>query len=346
MLKLELYRIFGRKRTFLFLLTGLLLETVFSLRIKTVMFDGFDDDVYRYYISRLEGAYTKEKQEWIEAEYERMTERIANADEYERQYFAGEMDAEEYRRLSDEVKSAGNREKTVGYLLEKTQYYSGCKGNPEYFYDIAISDYIENMSMDFVLIFVLILLILPVFHEDYEAGTVLMVRSCAYGREKLYLYRMGAAGLVSLLTGFLFYLTEFFTKAARFDLGNLNADVKSLLNMSQSGLDLTIGEYLLLTVLIRTIYTGMAGIVIMLIANMLHSSIGAFAVSAACLFLPYFLCRYLPVWLQDLSLCSGLGAYRLFSAAHKTAGFPPAAACAAVHAIVFVPLILYQRRKF
>lgn len=346
MLKMELYRIFSRKKIYLFLLVGMICEIFLSLQVKTVMFEGFNSTVYRYYINQLKGNYTAEKHSKVENEYERLTNLIANEEEYERQYFAGELSAEEYRNISNDVKSAKSRIVTVEYILRKTEYYSVCEGKPEYFYDIGISDYVRNMSVDVVLIVILILVVVPIFTEDYYSGTVAMIRSSANGRRKLYLCRLKMTMLLSATLGILFYLTEFLTKYIRFDLGNMGADIRSLDCMQFSQLDVTVGEYILFTILIRTLYTVMSGVVIMLIANRIHSNIGAYAAGIGMIMIPYYLYPYMPKWMQEISLCKGLGAYSMFNAYDEIIGIPIVVFCGMTHCVLLSILIIWQCNKY
>ena len=324
MLKLEFYKLFCKKKILIVLLVGIAAEIFLSMQSRSVMFEGFNPKVYRYYMEELQGEYTVEKQTWIEQEYERLQNLISDEEMYEAQYKRNEIGAEAYRKVSGDIKTAKNRIRTVEYIVEKSGYYSGVDGTPEYFYDIGIKDYIENMKMDVIMLVILIIMIAPVFTEDHSCGTVPMIRSSKYGTGRLYYNRLTVVLTISAGIGFLFPVLEFVTKYVKFDLGNLNADIRSLMVMENSNLDMSIIQYLFLTMATRAFFAVVFGVFVMWVAVLSHRNIVTYVVTLGAVYIPYFLYSYMNRGMQDLMLCKGLGGFDNFKEYHVMAGIPDA----------------------
>lgn len=345
MFKMELCKLFSKKRIFLILLIGIILEVILSIQMKNTMFEGFNTAVYKYYMKQLEGEYTGEKQAWVKDEYKRLKDLIDNEKEYERQYKDNKIGAEEYRTIANDVKSAKNRIYTVEYILEKSNYYAESGGNPSYYYDIEISDYIQNMNIDVILVVILMLMVLPVFTEDYSAGTVYMVESSKYGKRRLFYCRLKITIMLSVVLGFVFPVTEFITKYIRFDLGDLSADIGSLMVMGNSNMHMPVGRYLCLALVIRMFYTVVLGIISMWVANRIHNNIAAFAVISAIVFIPFFINQYMPVLARHLLICSGLGIYEVFNTYHTLCGIRTIYFSMIIYCLLIMGIIYDLHRK-
>lgn len=345
MFKMELYKLFSKKRIFLILLTGIVLEVILSMQMKNTMFEGFNSTVYKYYMEQLEGEYTGEKQAWVEKEYNRLKDLTDNEEEYERQYRENEIGADEYRTIVNDVKSAKSRIYTMEYILEKSNYYAEADGNPSYYYDIEISDYIQNMNIDVILVVILMLMILPVFTEDYSAGTIYMVESSKYGKRRLFYCRLKITIMLSAVLGFVFPVTEFITKYIRFDLGDLTADISSLMVMGSSGIHMSVGGYLCLTLVIRIFYTVVLGMVSMWVASRIHNNIAVFAVISAIVFIPFFINQYIPVLARHLLICSGLGIYGVFNTYHTVCGIRTIYFSMIIYCILIMGIVYDLHRK-
>lgn len=346
MLGNEFYKILSKKKLWIIFIICIILKILFSIQMETVMFDGFNSKVYRYYIDKLEGTYTTEKHEWIAEEYGRLEKLINDEDIYEEQYKKNEIDAKEFKSLSDDIKSAKNRIATVEYLLEKSEYYAGLNGQAEYFYDIEVADYLENMDVDIFLIAVMIVIITLIFTDDYYCGTVYLVKSSEYGTKKLFHMKLICTLIISVFCGVLFPCIEFLTKYKVFDLGNLNAGIQSLACMKDSNLSLSILHYIGLTIITRMFYAVIMGIIIMYIAQVSHQNIVTYVVILAFVYIPEFVYHFVDRLIQDISLCQGLGAYEGYCNYHEFIGLPNMLVSMMVYAVLGIIMVNLGGRNF
>lgn len=345
MLGYEFYKILCKKKIWIIFFVCVMFRILFSMQTETVMFDGFNSNVYHYYMEKLEGKYTAEKHEWIKNEYERLNELINNEESYEEQYKKNEIDAKTFKKISDDIKSAKNRVATVEYIVLKSQYFSELEEPAEYFYDIDIADYLENMDVDIFMIVVMIVSITLIYTDDYNCGTVYLVKSSKYGTKKLFNRKLFCTMIISLICGFFFPGIEFIVKYKVLDLGNLNAGIQSLMVMKESHLHLSILQYIGLTIITRMFYTAILGIVIMLAAQVSHQDMVTYMFVLAFVYIPQFVSDYAGRVVQDMSMYQGLGAYAGYCSYHKIFGLPNVVFSGIIYGVLGMVMLYAGRRK-
>ena len=358
-MKYECMKIFGNIKIVAVLLLLFILNIIISMQNKTVMFEGYKSDVYKYYMDILEGAYTKEKHDYVMEEYERMKSHIANEGLYDEQYKKNQISSKEYRELSSAADLAKNRLKTFEYIVMKTEYYAQCEKTPSYFYDVDIEDYIVNMSANIPLLLSLILIIATLFNEDYVANTVHMIRSSKYGKERLYFRRIYLTVVLSVSFSVVFYVGEFAVKYFYMDLGIINSNACSLIGMSKAGLGSlnslaglngfsgvgetcfngTILEYIVISFVIRTVYIVLIALFISSIASFTHKYIATFAVSLGIVYLPSVITESI------FTLRKGLEVYPVFAYNQNIHGVPDVMVAVVAYAVVAIVLMGGPGRK-
>lgn len=289
MTRMEFDKFLCSRRIYLIVAAAVVLEIIFALQMRTVMFEGFHKQVYQHYTSEIAGDYSKEKKAYIEAECEKMQNLLADQEIYKEQYRNDEINAAEYHKISDEIKAAEYRIETLEYLKEKSDYYDSSEHLYSYFYDIAIGDYIAYLDYDAIAMIVVLLLVIPLYTDDYYAGTTLMIRSSKNGRKELLFARLKVAAAVSAIVSILFSAVEFLTKCIRYDLGNLQAKTGSLMIEKTSVMpefmrELPIWEYLCLFDLSRVVLSVIFGILSVFAAKKCRGNLEAFFVMGTLLF--------------------------------------------------------------
>lgn len=344
MLKYEFFKIFSNKKNFIIIAICLVLKIVFSMQLDIDMPEGFNADVYEYYSEKLEGEYTKEKHVFIVSEYNRFQELLENAQVYEEEFKNDKIDAKEYKVISDDIKSAKNRLKTVEYIVQKSEYYEKQDEQVEYFFDLYHIDYISNMKVDIFLIIVMLVLITSIYTDDYYSGTVNMIKSSKNGRKKLFICRLICNISISMFFALLFSLIEFTVKYLKFGISHMDASIKSLLIMENMEYNLTIGQYVLATIALRCFFAVIVGFIIMFVAEKVHTNMGTYLIVMALVFIPEFIYDSLGVVIGDLALAQGLGAYRCFNGYHTVCGVPNILFSVLVY-VVIGNMILFVRLK-
>lgn len=282
-MKMEIYKIFSKKYIFLISIVGLMLQMVISGQLRTTMFEGYHKSVYQHYMSKLDGRYSDGKKDYVYGEYEKYQDLLNNEEKYEKDYSAGRIGAEEYRILSDEIKTAKYRIKTLEYIVEKTDYYNHSARTAEYFYDTEIKDYIENLHLNIIAIIVILLIVIPMYTEDYYSGTIPMIRSSKNGRKELFSVRFMLTVMISCITYAVFSITEFLTRDILFNLGNMRAGLESLmmdrfLEWPEYITNLPILKIIVLLYLIYMLAAVILGIVGLIVSKLSRGNIEAFTI--------------------------------------------------------------------
>lgn len=345
MLKYEFFKVFSNKKNFIIIAICLILKIAFSMQMDIDMPEGFNAEVYRYYSEQLEGEYTKKKHDFIVSEYNRFQELLENEHEYVEKFENDKIDAKEYKVISDDIKSAKNRLKTVEYIVQKSEYYEKQDEQVEYFFDIYHIDYVSNMKVDIFLIIVMLVMITSIYTDDYYSGTVTMIRSSQNGRKKLFINRLICNISISAFFSLLLSIIEFMVKYFKFGMSHMDASIKSLLIMENMEYNLTIGQYVLATIALRCFFAVIVGLIIMFIAEKIHTNMGTYLIVLALIFLPEFIYESLGVVIRDLTLAQGLGVYRCFNNYHTVCGVPNIIFSILMYMIIGNVLLLIKFKK-
>lgn len=339
-MKYEFLKLFSNKKIIILFIVCFVINIFLAMQNRTIMYEGFNAQVYKYYMEELQGDYNNEKYAYVMNEYANMQLLLENEDLYEKQYMDKSISAEEYKEISSKVSMAKSRIKTFEYIVEKTEYFSQCKNSPSYFYDLKISDYITNMNVNIPLLIVLFLSISTIFNEDYYSNTIRMIHSSQNGKERLFHKRIVFVILITFAMSILFYLSEFAVKYLYMDLGDLNANISSLLSMKETNINITIGGYLLIAACIRIFYTVIVSMCISCVAVYTHKYIVTFAISLGVIILPALLSDSL------LLMSRGMEVYPLLNTTERVMSIPVSCVSVVLYGIVGVLVIVAGRWKF
>lgn len=286
--KMELYKVFSKKQIYIIVAVGLILQIIISSQMRTTMFEGYHKTVYQYYMSELEGNYSVEKKNYVNAEYEKFQNLLCNEEKYELAYNNGELDGNEYRSLLDDIKTAKYRIETLEYVVEKTNYFDNSENQAEYFYDTELNDYVGNLGFNIIAMIVILLIIIPMYTDDFYSGTVSMIKSSKNGRKVLFFSRLKITMVISTVVYVLFAATEFVTKYLLFDLGNLNACIGSLMidriaDLSNSFINLSIWKFIVFLYLIYLVEAILLAVIGLVVSKVSRGNIEAFTIMSVIL---------------------------------------------------------------
>lgn len=180
--KMELYKVLSKPQVYIIFVVGLIIQSIMAGQMRTTMFNGYHKSVYENYMNEMEGEYSIEKKEYINSEYQKFQAIIDDKQKNEIAFNNGKIDGKDYHSIINEEKKAQYRIATVKYIVEKTEYYDSLDKSAQYFYDIEISDYIENLRFNVIPIIVILLIVVPMYTDDIYAGTLAMIKSSKNGR--------------------------------------------------------------------------------------------------------------------------------------------------------------------
>ena len=158
----------------------------------------------------------------------------------------------------------------------------------EYFYDTELNDYVENLGFNIIAMIVVLLIVIPMYTDDFYSGTVSMIKSSKNGRKVLFISRLKITMVISTVVYVLFVATEFVTKYLLFELGNLNACITSLMidriaDLPNSFINLSIWKFIVFLYLIYIVEAMLLAVIGLVNSKVSRENIEAFTIMSVIL---------------------------------------------------------------
>ncbi len=163
---------------------------------------------------------------------------------------------------------------------------------------LGVDCFAESQVTDYLVFFLLIVFLLNIWRVERENGFILLVRSCSKGRIGLVRARILIEAILSLGIVVVFYGSAWLTYSYQYGMGSLNRSLASVYSFGETACPITVGQYLLFTLLLKWI----AFFIILLIGSsiMLHARS---TVQGTFLMVGIFACSYL--LFEKISVNSG-----------------------------------------
>ena len=267
----------------------------------------YGDRVYHDYMTILEGAISEEKLDYLQAERAEINATLSAKERMEADYMAERIGFEEYRAYLSDYNNAYVRDELLKPIEERANYLSArLEATGEsgwFFYDTGWMRLFDN-GADLFLYAAILLLLTGIFASEYvsrssSGGFAQILRATQKGRQHTFVAKLIAASTVTVLLSLLTTAVDIAAVFARFDMPALGAPLWSMPVFADVGAGMTVGQYLALFVVLRTL--------------------GAWLLAMLVCALSELLCRYIPVLGSSVmltllpALCAALG----LSAAEK-----------------------------
>ena len=267
----------------------------------------YGDRVYHDYMTILEGAISEEKLDYLQAERAEINATLSAKERMEADYMAERIGFEEYRAYLSDYNNAYVRDELLKPIEERANYLSArLEATGEsgwFFYDTGWTRLFDS-GADLFLYAAILLLLTGIFASEYvsrssSGGFAQILRATQKGRQHTFVAKLIAASTVTVVLSLLTTAVDIAAVFARFDMPALGAPLWSMPVFADVGAGMTVGQYLALFVVLRTL--------------------GAWLLAMLVCALSELLCRYIPVLGSSVmltllpALCAALG----LSAAEK-----------------------------
>lgn len=140
-------------------------------------------DEYGWYLETLDGAYTKEKADWLEKEAQAITEARRTRASVQESYYGGQITAEQYERQIAEVNTVLAHEH--GFEVAYQQYLYICENtdNRCFLNTNGWAGLFGTQTLDFPLFLVILLLATAVFCSEYGCQMDTLLRTSKQSRK-------------------------------------------------------------------------------------------------------------------------------------------------------------------
>lgn len=248
-------------------------------------------DVYKKYVSELNGKYTTEKRDMI---FNRQTEIdgiIANYDEISSSYKRDKITLEEFEKYNIEYKKALAEKETVDYLVDKCLYFDGIDSDTYFFYDTEWVNLFSRNHYNYIVAILLFLLIIPIFDNEYSSHSKSVIATTVNGNITVCLYKLAAAIIVSVAISVTIYSADYIT----FLISTKSSDgfeIKSIIGYSDF-IGMTIRQYCINDILVKTISWIVCTLLICMISNLIRETVFTFFLCFVILIFPTFMAGHM-----------------------------------------------------
>ncbi|MCH5324647.1 MAG: hypothetical protein J1E39_05465 [Eubacterium sp.] len=267
----------------------------------------FSKDFYREYTDTLFGEHTAEKEQYILGEQARLEDILSRKEETESAYIRDEITLEEYIDFNTEYIRAENQLSAFNKIYEKYEYFLTVEDKgPQYFYDLDVIEYLGEYGADVLLLLFLIIFGLRFWDYDRLCGMSLSVISTPLGRIKRDNIKCAALITMTVISSLLSFIPDIISFCMRCGGEMLNMPLCSMAEFGCCGYQLSVLGYMLLVLLVRTVWAVSMCVLLCLIYKLIINMYAGVALSAAVILLPVMAGYGLPPELRTVLIGSQL----------------------------------------
>lgn len=202
----------------------------------------YSPQVYRQYTEQLAGEYTPKKRELIFTRLDEVNNVIAEHEQLLEQYNADLIDLDEFAAHNKQYNQAIAEQQTLEYLAKKCESFDSL-GTGEFFYDTNWYDLYSYRRYDLLSVLLLMLLIPPVFCNEYSSKMADILRTTKCGKTRLAVIKLSVSMVVMFLLSLIISTAELCTFAARYGLDSAFAPLQSIMGCEEYGEMTVIGLF-------------------------------------------------------------------------------------------------------
>lgn len=321
----ELKKVFSQKNI-LMLILAFIVQVVFVLLPKNYTHD-YSPEIYQKYMSKLEGEYTSEKRQYIDTRYSEIEQLLSTHEEMITAYKCSKITLSEFEQHNYAYQIAFSEQATVAYCIQKCNYYDSLETSQNLFYDTEWNDLFSHSNYNFILIFVMLFLIAPIFAQEHSSHSCAMLLHTLKGRSIICRIKLITAGCAAFSIALIFYGIRILPLIGQ---GWCYAEnpVSSIMGFSAYS-NLNLWQLFVLDTLFKAIIWAIGALFICVMSNLLRNIASTFFMSFVFLSIPallpqelsgngarFFFCAVqldglLPVW-RVIGIMLAVGAAKIY----------------------------------
>lgn len=290
-MKYEFYKLFVKRKAWLLILIfmGLRLITVFLQPnyVRDYKMEMYRD-AYMEHMKVLEGKLTDEKAAYI-SEQNSEIQMLLNQDTSVEAYINGEISEEEFNELYRQ-RNTGYQQQTEFEVINER--YRSVLNNPERVYFIYSNGWtalIGNENLDFVLLILLMLLIVPMICNEFSTDMYPILRTTPNGGIRLFASKFAVGMITAVLCAILFFAEECIYFTAVFGLPNGAFPLQSLAPFESSPYRISIYGAAALTLANRCFGAMFLTALLLCLSSILRRALSAIFLGTISVLLPFVL---------------------------------------------------------
>jgi hypothetical protein len=257
----------------------------------------YSDDVYKAYMTELQGELTYEKVRYIDEERQYINTTLSKQSEMQELYDNGAISFKEYREYLREYQYAYSRDESLRVIEAHRQYIeqtSPEKGvNAWFVYDTGWKKLLYN-GFDVIQYAVILLLFSGTFADEYSAKSssgsfVQILRTTRNGRHCTFNAKHMSAAVISSAVTVIFNAVDFIFICRNYGLPAIDAPLLSIETFMQVDSGITIVRYLLLFFALRIVGSVLLSVMICSLSELLRKSVAVMSVTVGATLFPSIL---------------------------------------------------------
>lgn len=258
------------------------------------------DEIFKEYISKLEGELTDEKLEFIDQEMKYITSICDMSEEMINKYIHNIITADEYKEYLNEYKYSYSRVDILKEIKEQAYYLSELRETKNiegvFIYDTGIL-LILYRNVDFLLYVLLLLTTGSIFINEYtknssSSSIINIIRTTKKGRQKFFHAKFKFICLVAMIIFLAFHFIDINIITNNYTISNLNVPLISLPLYSQISSKITIINYIIYTESIMLVSTILMAILFASFSQLFKKPIFIYSICLMTTFAPRMLSSF------------------------------------------------------
>lgn len=290
-MKYELYKLFVKRRAWLLILIFMVLRliTVFLQPnyVRDYKMEMYRDS-YMEYMEVLEGKLNDEKTAYIAEQNSRINE-LLKQDTSVEAYVSGAISEEEFNERY-RLRNTGYRQQEEFAVIN--EQYQNVLQDPERIYFIYSNGWtglIGNENLDFVLLILLMLLIVPMICNEFVTDMYPILRTTPNGGARLFASKFAVGMITAVLSAVLLFAVEVIFFAAVFGLPSGTFPLQSLAPFANSPYQISIYGAAALTLANHCFGAMFMTALLMCLSALLRRSLSAIFIGTTGILLPFIL---------------------------------------------------------
>ena len=300
------------------------------------------DEIYQMYTENFKGNMTLEKKTQMAKIRKTIDTVLSSKEDTLNKYRNGEITDAEYRIFMQQYWD--------NYILDeefaKIELYASDLAESNsvgwIIYDTGYN-LLFGLGPDFILSVLLFIISYGVFFNETKLKTDQLNSTTINGKSHLYNNKILGLIIRAIIVSTLFSLIDMLTVKIKYDFTSLDAPIQSLRMFDGFQVNITIGQFLLLFVLLKILYSVGFSILISLIGLKSKNSITIIALTLMILFVPFQLGNYLPV-LKYLDITNYLSVTPMIILSDKSIGLLCLIPC--TYLTVMVLFLRWAKKRF
>lgn len=298
-----------------------IISIMILLKVGLTLLNGYDShyiidrnpDGYSFYINQYKGKLTEGKKARIETEYYAVGHAAGELEDLSNRWQEGKIDQVQYENLSRKYYER-QKNSAVFNVVYNQYYYAKDEPNERYIMDTrGWSTLLCHDNPDFTLVLCLIIILTPLFCNEYESGMDALLLSSVKGKYKTCLYKLSVGIILAVGIAVLFCIIEFVCVNIMVGLNDGGFPLQSLEFFQNSNHRISLNQAFIAVALFRILGVILMVVWISIIGISSKKSIITLFLSSVFVFMPYTFLKgnsllyYLPL---PSGLFSGVGYLR------------------------------------